>query len=65
MRDRVGMMHNLRTAISDLIESKGAFRNCATCSYWLHPHGCDKFKQMPPQEIIAKGCDDHSDLIPF
>ncbi len=63
--DRVGEVHTTGEKIRFMLEAVGAFRNCGNCDSWYHPHGCKIFQAMPPQHIIASGCDKHSDLIPF
>ena len=63
--DRVGTTNTEARRIIEALKDMGAWRNCANCSYWQHPHGCILFQAMPPQEILAAGCEKHSDLIPF
>jgi hypothetical protein len=55
------------------LEVLGLFRNCINCMHWVEPTkkqpnsptGCGKEQALPPPRIIAHGCDNHTDLIPF
>lgn len=66
--DGPGQRQQLRIAINDLIENLGTFRNCITCT-WFNEQNIwctqEKHNASPPPRIIAYGCEDHSDLIPF
>ena len=66
-----------QTLIKALVESvvddwmnQGLFRTCLNCDHWrdnpaANMVGCNLYRQMPPPKVVAVGCDDHSDMIPF
>ena len=65
--------------IAELLLDVGIARTCLNCDYWntdgsygmpvnfnnKYPEGCTLFKQLPPPKVIVKGCDKHTDQIPF
>jgi hypothetical protein len=43
-----------------------ATRTCINCELFIeNVELCGKFKVRPPARIIALGCDNHEDTIPF
>jgi len=67
-QDGPGQRQQLADAIRHAIDHAGTYRNCITCSWFNVDETCaqEKHKGLrPPATIIAYGCDDHSDLIPF
>ncbi len=71
IKDRIGMLHYLASDLAEQWRDKGFFRNCINCSYFQQnpanemQYYCEKNEQPPPPRIIANGCEQHSDLIPF
>lgn len=50
----------------DFLGARGWFRNCTTCMDWdSEKDQCARHDAKPPADVIVKGCEDHSDLIPF
>lgn len=46
------------------------WRCCLNCDYWAKPAGadhemCDRYRQLPPPEVLVVGCPGWSSLIPF
>ena len=39
------------------------FATCITCEHWLNGNKkqCDKFKTVPPPDVIANGCEHYKD----
>jgi hypothetical protein len=49
--------------LEDLLAS-GTIRSCVNCE-GLTKQGCSVAQQMPPPEVIMKGCDAWDQKIPF
>jgi hypothetical protein len=66
--DRVGIVHTMTTELSVIIKGHldRATRSCINCSMFDEPsETCVRFKIKPPARIIAFGCINHEDQIPF
>jgi hypothetical protein len=68
-QDGPGQRQKLKQAVIGLIDSMGTYRNCITCTWFDEQRVICTEKThnglTPPPRIVAYGCDDHSDLIPF
>lgn len=58
--------------MQQMLVRSGYVITCLNCEHWLDkplPNGdqpgCTKFKAMPPPNVIAFGCPDWDQLIPF
>lgn len=50
----------------DRMMDEGWFRTCLNCqSFDEYKEWCMRWKAKPPAKVIAIGCEDHSDVIPF
>ena len=48
--------------ITTRINRVDLYRSCLTCTVWQSKEEmCGKWKQRPPAEVIANGCDDYFD----
>lgn len=43
----------------------GTWQCCLSCDFWGRNEICEKFKARPPALVIATGCPEYIDLIPF
>jgi len=68
-QDGPGQRNRLRHALEGLIDAMGTYRNCITCGWFDEANvKCEQAMHKgftPPPRIVAYGCDEHSDLIPF
>lgn len=59
-------MRKLANLIVERMSDEGYFRTCCNCKAWDEQHEvCKKYNVQPPARVIVKGCEDHSDNIPF
>jgi hypothetical protein len=66
--DRVATVHSMTQGISAIIKHHllSATRTCINCSEFDEKSEiCRIHKARPPARIIALGCGDHVDMIPF
>lgn len=68
LEDRNGavavMVQNLTAAMREELDR--ATRTCLNCEHFDEPNElCRKWDARPPARIIATGCADHQDEIPF
>lgn len=50
--------------LMEALKDKGLFNNCLNCNHWKDDK-CGKFDQLPPPEVIVKGCPEHTHWMPF
>lgn len=59
-----GMADYLRDALVSALDR--ATRTCLNCERFDEPtEMCEKFQARPPARIIAHGCDEHEEEVPF
>jgi len=64
--DRIKAISDLSYCFVEMLVDHGFFRSCLNCSEWNKKEDkCNKFKCLPPPEVIVTGCEHHSDIIPF
>jgi len=66
--DRVAAVHGMARELTEAMrkELDRATRTCLNCELFTEAtETCGKWNARPPARIIAAGCEDHVDEIPF
>ena len=65
-QDRTVLLEELAKQLVNWAGMSKVYRNCLTCANFVEPMElCEKYATRPPARVIAYGCDDHSDNIPY